>query len=168
MIDFVCFVFRIELGKSLNTDEAAAMGAVYQAASLSKGFRVKKFLVKDSNQYPINVIFERQTDHPDQKFMDKTLFHRQTLYANRKVITFNRYIDDFSFDVHYGNLTFLSSNDLHSLGKTDLFRIHVKGVRTAYEKHKETCESKGVKAHFHLDESCFMTLDRVSRNEVFQ
>ena len=54
------FIFRIELGKSLNTDEAAAMGAVYQAASLSKGYRVKKFLIKDANQYPINVQFERQ------------------------------------------------------------------------------------------------------------
>ena len=29
-----------ELGKNLNTDEAAAMGAVYKAADLSTGFRV--------------------------------------------------------------------------------------------------------------------------------
>ena len=29
-----------ELGKSLNTDEAAAMGAVYKAADLSTGFKV--------------------------------------------------------------------------------------------------------------------------------
>merc|ERR1711981_1331618 len=33
-----------ELGKSLNTDESAAMGAVYKAADLSTGFKVKKFL----------------------------------------------------------------------------------------------------------------------------
>merc|ERR1712002_1195356 len=32
-----------ELGKSLNTDESAAMGAVYKAADLSTGFKVKKF-----------------------------------------------------------------------------------------------------------------------------
>ena len=31
-----------ELGKSLNTDEAAAMGAVYKAADLSTGFKVRK------------------------------------------------------------------------------------------------------------------------------
>ena len=30
-----------ELGKNLNTDEAAAMGAVYKAADLSTGFKVK-------------------------------------------------------------------------------------------------------------------------------
>ena len=33
-----------ELGKSLNTDEAAAMGAVYKAADLSTGFKVCRLL----------------------------------------------------------------------------------------------------------------------------
>ena len=46
---------RTELGKGINTDEAAAMGAVYQAAHLSTGFRVKKFGVKEANHYPIQV-----------------------------------------------------------------------------------------------------------------
>ena len=31
------------------------MGAVYQAAHLSKGFRVKKFLIKDATMFPIQV-----------------------------------------------------------------------------------------------------------------
>merc|ERR1712203_458133 len=35
-----------ELGKSLNTDESAAMGAVYKAADISTGFKVKKFLTR--------------------------------------------------------------------------------------------------------------------------
>ncbi len=103
--------FRIELGKSLNTDEAGAMGAVYQAAALSKGYRVKKFFVKDANQYPINVQFERQNESTEEKFFDRTLFNQSNLYPNRKLMTFNKHTDDFSFDVHYGNLTFLSSND---------------------------------------------------------
>ena len=46
---------RQELGKGINTDEAAAMGSVYQAAHLSKGFRVKKFAIKDANLFPIQV-----------------------------------------------------------------------------------------------------------------
>ena len=46
---------RQELGKSINTDEAAALGAVYQAAYLGKGFKVKKFGVREGNVYPINV-----------------------------------------------------------------------------------------------------------------
>ena len=31
------------------------LGAVYQAASMSKLFRVKKFIVKDANVFPIQV-----------------------------------------------------------------------------------------------------------------
>lgn len=49
------FFHRIELGKSINTDEAAALGAVYQAAHLGKGFRVLTFGVKEANIYPILV-----------------------------------------------------------------------------------------------------------------
>jgi len=50
--------FRSELGKSLNTDEASALGAVYQAAGHTKLFRVKKFIVKEGTAYPIQVSLE--------------------------------------------------------------------------------------------------------------
>ena len=46
---------KSELGKSVNTDEAAAIGAVYQAAAASKGFKVKKFAVRDATVFPIQV-----------------------------------------------------------------------------------------------------------------
>ncbi|CAM4781221.1 unnamed protein product [Rotaria magnacalcarata] len=155
----------IELGKRLNTDEAAAMGGVYQAAALSKGYRVKKFIAKDANQYPINVQFERHADptaeNSEPKLIDRTLFQRNNLYPNRKVMTFNRHTDDFSFDVRYGDLSFLSDTDKRSLGKTDLLRINVSGARKAYEKHQDTSESKGVKAHFQLDDNSLLVLDRV-------
>ena len=49
-----------------------------------------------------------------------------------------------------------------ALGQTDLARISVKGARTAYEKYKDTCESKGIKAHFQLDDNCLLVLDRVN------
>lgn len=44
-----------ELGKNLNTDESAVMGAVYKAADLSAGFKVKKFITKDGVLFPIQV-----------------------------------------------------------------------------------------------------------------
>lgn len=44
-----------ELGKNINADEAAAMGAVYRAADLGQGFKVKKFHVKESVVFPIEV-----------------------------------------------------------------------------------------------------------------
>ena len=39
---------RMELSRNLNTDEAIALGAVYQAARESKNFIVKRFDVVDS------------------------------------------------------------------------------------------------------------------------
>jgi len=41
------------------------------------------------------------------------------------------------------------------------------GVRKAYDKHKDTSESKGVKAHFQLDESSLLVLDRVCHSKMF-
>ncbi len=55
IIHFLLFITRSELGKNLNTDEAIVMGAVYQAAYASKGYKVKKFYTKDLNIYPIVV-----------------------------------------------------------------------------------------------------------------
>lgn len=50
-----------ELAKNLNTDEAAAMGAVYKAADLSTGFKVTKFITKDAVLLPIQIVFQRDT-----------------------------------------------------------------------------------------------------------
>lgn len=47
-IGLTLVLFRDVLGKSINTDEAAALGAVYHAADLGKGFKVKKFMIKDA------------------------------------------------------------------------------------------------------------------------
>lgn len=43
------------LSRSINADEAAALGAVYRAADLSTGFRVKRFHVQDRVHLPIVV-----------------------------------------------------------------------------------------------------------------
>ena len=87
------------------------MGAVYQAAALAKGYRVKNFVIKDANRYPINVQFERHNDHSNEKLISRVLFDRNNLYPNRKSMTFNKHIDDFSFEVHYGNLTDLAATE---------------------------------------------------------
>lgn len=43
--------FKLDvLGKSINADEGAALAALYQAASLGRGFRVKKFALEEFGQ----------------------------------------------------------------------------------------------------------------------
>jgi hypoxia up-regulated 1 len=97
-----------ELGKSLNTDEAPAMGAVYKAADLSTGFKVMKFITKDAVIFPVLVDFEREAENEDGtktlKIVRRTLFSHMNPYPQKKILTFNKHVDDFNFYVSYGDL----------------------------------------------------------------
>ncbi|XP_073730461.1 hypoxia up-regulated protein 1 [Misgurnus anguillicaudatus] len=157
-------VGKQELSKNINADEAAAMGAVYQAAALSKAFKVKPFLVRDAAVFPIQVEFSRETEEEDGvksvKQTKRVLFQRMAPYPQRKVITFNRYTDDFVFYVNYGDLSFLSEDDIKVFGSQNLTTVKLSGVGSSFKKHSDA-ESKGIKAHFNMDESGVLLLDRV-------
>ncbi|NXG49551.1 HYOU1 protein, partial [Psilopogon haemacephalus] len=157
-------VGKEELGKNINADEAAAMGAVYQAAALSKAFKVKPFIVRDAAVFPIQVEFTREVEEDDKskslKHNKRILFQRMAAYPQRKVITFNRYTDDFEFYVNYGDLSFLSQDDMRIFGSLNLTTVRLKGVGDSFRKHSDY-ESKGIKAHFNMDESGVLSLDRV-------
>ncbi|NWI18027.1 HYOU1 protein, partial [Crypturellus soui] len=157
-------VGKEELGKNINADEAAAMGAVYQAAALSKAFKVKPFVVRDAALFPIQVEFTREVEEEDKsksvKHNKRILFQRMAPYPQRKVITFNRYTDDFEFYVNYGDLSFLTRDDMRIFGSPNLTTVRLKGVGEGFKKHADY-ESKGIKAHFNMDESGVLSLDRV-------
>uniref|UniRef100_A0A7N8XWJ3 Hypoxia up-regulated protein 1 n=1 Tax=Mastacembelus armatus TaxID=205130 RepID=A0A7N8XWJ3_9TELE len=157
-------VRKEELGKNINADEAAAMGAVYQAAALSKAFKVKPFLVRDATVFPIQVEFTRETEEDGIKTLKqnkRVLFQRMAPYPQRKVITFNRYNDDFAFDINYGDLSFLSQEDISVFGSLNLTTVKLSGVGSSFQKHADA-ESKGIKAHFNMDESGLLLLDRLT------
>uniref|UniRef100_A0A2K5IDV1 Hypoxia up-regulated protein 1 n=1 Tax=Colobus angolensis palliatus TaxID=336983 RepID=A0A2K5IDV1_COLAP len=157
-------VGKEELGKNINADEAAAMGAVYQAAALSKAFKVKPFVVRDAVVYPILVEFTREVEEEpgvhNLKHNKRVLFSRMGPYPQRKVITFNRYSHDFNFHINYGDLGFLGPEDLRVFGSQNLTTVKLKGVGDSFKKYPDY-ESKGIKAHFNLDESGVLSLDRV-------
>lgn len=157
-------VGKEELGKNINADEAAAMGAVYQAAALSKAFKVKPFVVRDAVIYPILVEFTREVEEEpgvrSLKHNKRVLFSRMGPYPQRKVITFNRYSHDFNFHINYGDLGFLGPEDLRVFGSQNLTTVKLKGVGESFKKYPNY-ESKGIKAHFNLDESGVLSLDRV-------
>ncbi|KAK7462527.1 hypothetical protein BaRGS_00038437, partial [Batillaria attramentaria] len=156
---------RDELGKSINTDEAAALGAVYQAAYLGKGFKVKTFHVRDGNVFPINVEFEKQKSGDDgataARVIKRTLFGRMNPFPQKKVMTFNKHFTDFSFAVRYGDLDFLPEEERKTFETMSLTNVSLVGVAEALAKHKDGADYKGVKAHFRMDESGILTLDKV-------
>ncbi|PIO28662.1 hypothetical protein AB205_0007910, partial [Aquarana catesbeiana] len=157
------YSYREELGKNINADEAAAMGAVYQAAALSKAFKVKPFVVRDAAIYPIQVEFTREVEEEEGvksiKHNKRILFQRLAPYPQRKVITFNRYTDDFEFDINYGDLGFLDQEDLRIFASRNLTTVKLSGVGESFQKNSDY-ESKGIKAHFNMDESGILSLDR--------
>lgn len=151
-----------ELAKNLNSDEAATMGAVYKAADLGTGFKVKRYIVKDAVLYPIQVTFEKeqepqQQDKPDennQRWMRRTLFGKMNPYPQKKVITFNKHSQDFVFHVNYAVQDVQSEQETIAMGSLNLTRVQLSGVKEALKKNTgEKAESKGIKAHFALDDS---------------
>merc|ERR1712018_818752 len=157
-----------ELGKNLNTDEAAAIGAVYKGADLSTGFKVKKFLTKDAVVFPIEVEFDRKNDDDSIRKVKKNLYPRMNSFANKKIMTFNKFVNDFEFDVHYNELEHVGEAEIPWIGTTYLSHAEVKGVAQALEKHKDVpnTESKGIKAHFNLDDSGLLHVTAV--DSVFE
>ncbi|XP_076817134.1 hypoxia up-regulated protein 1-like isoform X1 [Clavelina lepadiformis] len=158
---------KTDLGKSINADEAAALGASYQAAAVSNAFKVKTFHVKSGAVYPIEVDFDRYTTEEDGstsvKHVKRTLFQRNNPYPQRKVITFNRFYNNFNFSVNYGALKYLHEEDQSMFEDLNISHVELSGVAEAHEKYannKDT-EAKGIKAHFRMDESGILNLESV-------
>jgi hypoxia up-regulated 1 len=159
-------VKRSELGKNINTDEAAAMGAVYVSAFLSKSFRVKKFVIKDANLFPIQVSFNREQvsedGEPSIRRVTRTLFGVGNPFPLKKVMTFNKHTKDFFFNVDYGDISFLPKMSQNALGPLNLTQVSLYGVENAFLKHKDMDdEPKGIKAHFRMDGGGLLFLDKV-------
>lgn len=152
---------KTDLSKNMNTDESAALGAVYKAADLSQGFKVKKFVTKDAVLFPIQILFDRNADGK-VKQVRRTLFNKMNAYPQKKIITFNKHIEDFEFHVNYAELDYLPPHEISALGNLNLSTIKLTGVAAALEKHaKKGGESKGIKAHFNMDENGLLNLIEV-------
>lgn len=151
-----------ELGRNLNADEAATMGAAYRAADLATGFKVKKYIVKDAVLFPLQVVFEREGDTSANKQVRRTLFGPMNPFPQKKVITFNKHTKDFSFDVNYADLDHLSQEEISRIGSLNLTKISLTKVASILDNNKgDNIESKGIKAHFTLDDSGIFTLSNV-------
>lgn len=149
-----------ELGKNINTDEAASLGAVYKAADLTAGFKVKRFIVKDLNMYPIDVEFDRTGNDESVRRITRNLYHRLNPLPQKKIMTFNKKPKDFDFHVKYGDLTFLSNELVSHLMLGGLCNVKLSGVEAAHEKNVKATP-KGIKAFFNLDESGILRLEKV-------
>ena len=90
----------------------------------------------------------------------RTLFSKQSHLATKKSMTFNKHTSDFHFLISYADLSFLSEQQLKDLGTITLANVSLTGVDDAFVKHNGTL-SKGVKAHFKMDENALLQLEGV-------
>lgn len=96
------------------------------------------------------------------KTVKRTLFGLMNPYPQKKIITFNKHTDDFSFVANYADLDYLSAEEVRYVGGQNLSEYKLTGVAEALEKNLgENAESKGIKAHFNLDESGLLNLVNV-------
>ncbi|VDO20474.1 unnamed protein product [Heligmosomoides polygyrus] len=127
------FIGSKELGRFLNTDEAIAMGGLFQAAHLSKGFKVKSFGVEELVVFPIQVNFISKQKQDDGNVIEKPITRQVFQYkgkypTNKKTITFTSYTDDFSFDLNYSELKHFNEDQIREF---DSLIPHVTTVTVA-------------------------------------
>uniref|UniRef100_UPI003590203E hypoxia up-regulated protein 1 isoform X2 n=1 Tax=Myxine glutinosa TaxID=7769 RepID=UPI003590203E len=161
---------RQELGKNVNADEAVALGCALRAAALSPAFRVRPFVVTDSSPYPLLINFWKDESNSDAtsegatvhtpRQIQRLLYPQLSPAPQRKVVTFNRRIGDFSLTLSYGNLSLLPPEFSRVLNQVNISEIQLEGVATAISSAPPSALTRGVKAHFLLDDNGILTLDR--------
>jgi heat shock protein 4 len=80
---------KLQLGFTLNQDEAIARGATFACASLSPVFRVREFAVHDLVSYPIKVTWEKEEGNPDED-TELVVFPTGNPIPSTKILTFYR------------------------------------------------------------------------------
>ncbi|CAI2725313.1 unnamed protein product [Schistosoma spindalis] len=164
---------KSELHRGVNSDDAAALGAVYQAAFHTPGFRVTRFIVKDYNLYPIAVDFMRAPplpshksdndlhieDQQDGSYVRQVLFPRGAIFPQKRAIKFNRHITDLDFYVNYVDLDGYAAR--FQGPNYNLSHITTRNVSKS-AKHYSFAEPRGVKAHFIMDHNGILVLSGVS------
>ncbi|KAL3317419.1 hypothetical protein Ciccas_003925 [Cichlidogyrus casuarinus] len=143
-----------DLGKSINSDEAAALGAVYQAAFHSPGFKVKQFNVVDFNYYPISVSYKSRVSADSDELQDKTvlLYNKGNAFPQKRGLSISKMSGDMDLYVSY-------SGDLKS---QNLTQIRLFNVTQAIEASlKEQAVMKGFKVHFNIDFSGIFSVTSV-------
>ncbi|KRZ12318.1 Hypoxia up-regulated protein 1 [Trichinella pseudospiralis] len=148
-----------ELGKYLNADEAVAMGAVYFAAHKTKGFKVKKFIIRECNLYPVEVHFaSERMDQLDtaveRRIIRRVLYGLKNFYPQKKMITFSKHTHDFELMLNYGDLKHLTNDQIESIGSLNITRVDLLNVTAvvANNSEEETSKFKGIRVHFSMDE----------------
>ena len=88
-----------KLSKNINADEAPVMGAAFRAASLSGFFRVKEFVVRELNLFPLQARYESAQVSSKRPV---TIYERNAQSATPKFLTIKEVPEELDVFVDYG------------------------------------------------------------------
>ncbi|KAK3820162.1 MAG: Hsp70 protein-domain-containing protein [Benniella sp.] len=141
-----------KIAKNVNGDEAAVMGAVFRAASLSRQFKVKEVRLKDISPFPIEVKYSGETKEgePPGKAFVTPIFSEKSTLGTRKIMTFKR-VTDFGFDLEYGDVPHTQEGEI---GSREIAHVSLSGLTDAINKFKDvSVASPKVKVTLELSDS---------------
>eukprot|EP01012_Entosiphon_sulcatum_P055630 TRINITY_DN7788_c0_g1_i1.p1 TRINITY_DN7788_c0_g1~~TRINITY_DN7788_c0_g1_i1.p1 ORF type:complete len:791 (+),score=188.43 TRINITY_DN7788_c0_g1_i1:3339-5711(+) len=146
------------LGKTLNTDEAAALGGAFYAARLSGSFRVKGFGVVTQARH--NVSFQLSASSAVPSPAPRVLFAASRL-PSKKQVTLGR-MEDFNV-----TLSLASGGEAAPLLTYELDGVSEAFSKLGVNKYNDS-EAKGtVSLKFTLSESGLVALDSASARYVY-
>lgn len=124
-----------KIAKNVNGDEAAVMGAVFRAASLSRQFKVKEVRLKDVSPFPIEVKYTgeaKDASTPGKPFLT-SIFNERSILGTRKIMSFKR-VTDFGFDLQYGQVSAAHGAELSG---QEIAHVSLTGLTEAINKFKD-------------------------------
>ncbi|KAG0016154.1 hypothetical protein BGZ80_009392 [Entomortierella chlamydospora] len=141
-----------KIAKNVNGDEAAVMGAVFHAASMSRQFKVKEIRLKDISLFPIEVKYNgepKESDTAGKEFVTP-IFSEKSVLGTRKIMSFKR-VTDFGFDLQYGQVTESQEKELTD---KQIAHFSLSGLTEAINKFKDvSVATPKVKVTIELSES---------------
>jgi len=89
------------------------------------------------------------------------LYHRLNPLPQKKIMTFNKKLTDFDFNISYGDLSFMSKEmKANLIDATQFASVKLTGVGDAHTKNSKGTP-KGVKAYYYLDDSGLLNIEKV-------
>ncbi|OLY80723.1 Heat shock protein hsp88 [Smittium mucronatum] len=113
-------IFGRELSFTLNQDEAVGKGCAFQCAMLSPVFKVRDFSIRDSVNYPIDLVWDPVEGDDDTSLPIYSQYHT---VPSTKVFTFYRR-EDFVVDAVYS-----SPEGIPSGASPNILSFKIKGVK---------------------------------------
>ncbi|KAF9287722.1 hypothetical protein BGZ88_008480 [Linnemannia elongata] len=146
-----------KIAKNVNGDEAAVMGAVFRAASLSRQFKVKEVRLKDISPFPIEVKYTgeaKDASTPGKPFLT-SIFNERSVLGTRKIMSFKR-VTDFGFDLQYGQVSAAHGAELSG---QEIAHVSLTGLTEAINKFKDiSVATPKVKVTLELSESGILSV----------